>query len=103
MKEMMVHYILQPHHVFIRVKVFILMLVLGRLQLLIISTCFACRPVTSINKSHVLTASAHENCYINIQLLISCDMGIYAIMGFQTQDPSIQIMTSNNFREHLIF
>ena len=66
--EKMVHYILQPHHVFIRVKVFIIMLVPGGLQLLIISTCFAWRPVTSINKSHVLTARAHENRYINIWL-----------------------------------
>ena len=30
-KKIMVHYILQPHHVFIRVKVFILMLVPGGL------------------------------------------------------------------------
>ena len=67
-KEIMVHYVLQPHHVFIRVKVFILMHVLGGLQLLIISTCFAWRPVTSINNSHVLTACAHENRYINIWL-----------------------------------
>ena len=64
-KEITVHYILQPHHVFIRVKGFILMLVPGELQLLIISTCFAWRPLTSINKSHVLTARAHENRYIN--------------------------------------
>ena len=41
-KEIMVHYILQPRHIFIHVKVFILMLVPGRLQLLIISMCFAC-------------------------------------------------------------
>ena len=67
-KEMMVHYILQPNHIFIRVKVFILMLVPGGLQVLIISTCFAWRPVTSINKSNVLTARAHENCYINTWL-----------------------------------
>ena len=66
-KEIMVHHILQPYHIFIQVKVFILMLVPGRLQLLIISTCFAWRQVTSINKSHVLTC-AHENCYINTWL-----------------------------------
>ena len=42
-KEIMVHFILQPYHIFIQVKVFILMLVPGRLQLLIISTCFAWR------------------------------------------------------------
>ena len=34
-KEIMVHYILQPGPIFICVKAFILMLVLGRLQLLI--------------------------------------------------------------------
>ena len=33
--------ILKPHHIFICVKVFILMLVPGRLQLLIISISFA--------------------------------------------------------------
>ena len=66
-KEIIVHYILQPHHIFICVKDFILILVPG-LQLLIISMCFAWHPVTSINKSHVLTARAHENCFINTQL-----------------------------------
>ena len=60
-KEIMVHYILQPHHIFIRVKVFILMLVAGGVQLVIISTRFAWRPVTSI----ILTACTHKNCYIN--------------------------------------
>ena len=81
------HYILEPHHIFIRIKVFILMLVPGGLQLLIISTCFAWRPVTSINKSHVLTTCAHGTAilmhgflFINIWLLICCDTGIYAIM-----------------------
>ena len=37
MKEIMAHYILQPDHIFICVKTFILMLVLGGVQLLIIS------------------------------------------------------------------
>ena len=63
--EMMMHYILQLRHIFIHVKAFILMLVLVRVQFLIISTCFAWRSVTNIYKSHVLTACAHENCYIN--------------------------------------
>ena len=40
-KEIMVHYILQPHKIFMRVKVFILMLVPDRLQLIIISRCYA--------------------------------------------------------------
>ena len=73
----MVHYILQPHHTF--------MLVPGGLQFLITSTCFAWRPVTSISKSHALTARARVNCsflFINKRLLISCDMGIYAIIYF---------------------
>ena len=48
-KEIMVHYILQPHHIFIRIKVFILMCVPGVLQLLIISMCYAWCPETSIN------------------------------------------------------
>ena len=86
----MVYYISQPHHVFIRIKAFLLMLVTGGLQLLIISISFAWRPVMSINKSHVLTAHVHKNCYIlingflfiNIWLLISCDTGIYAIIIF---------------------
>ena len=67
-KEIMVHYILQPHHIFICVKAFIFMLVLGGLQFLIISTCFAWRPVTSISESHVLTAHARVNCNINTGL-----------------------------------
>ena len=37
----MVHYILQPYHIFIRVKAFVFMLVPGGLQFLITSTCFA--------------------------------------------------------------
>ena len=61
----MVHYVLQPHHIFIRVKAFDFMLVPGGLQFLITSTCFAWRPVTSISKSHVLTARARVNCNIN--------------------------------------
>ena len=57
----MVHYILQPHHIFI-------MLVPGGLQFLITSTYFAWCPVTSISKSHVLTACARVNYYINAWL-----------------------------------
>ena len=49
-KEKMEHYILQPHHIFIYVKVFILMLVPGELQLLIISMCFAWCPVLNGHK-----------------------------------------------------
>ena len=84
-KEMVVHYILQPRHIFIRVKAFILMLVSGRVQLLHINMCFVWYPVTSISKSQVLIARAHENCYINawlfnnMWLLISCDTGICAL------------------------
>ena len=63
-----VHYILQPHHIFIRVKAFVFMLVPGRLQFLITSTCFAWRPVMSISKSHVLTARARVNRNINAWL-----------------------------------
>ena len=47
-KELRVHYILQPRHMFIRVKAFILMLDPDRVQLLIISTCFAWRPVNAM-------------------------------------------------------
>ena len=64
----MVHYILQPHHIFIRVKALVFMLVPGGLQFLITNTCFAWRPVTSIRKSHVLTARARVNCNINAWL-----------------------------------
>ena len=67
-KEIMVHYILQPHHIFIRVKAFIFMLVPGVLQFLIISTCFAWRPVISVSKSSLLTACACINCNINTWL-----------------------------------
>ena len=64
----MVHYILQPHHIFTRVKVFGFMRVPGGLQFFIINTCFAWRPVTSISKSHVLTARARVNYNINAWL-----------------------------------
>ena len=40
----MVHDIFQPHHIFIRVKVFVFMLVPGGLQFFIISTCFCVAP-----------------------------------------------------------
>ena len=63
-----VHYILQPQHIFIRVIASVFMLVPGGLQFVITSTCFACRQVTSISKSHVLTARAHVNCNINAWL-----------------------------------
>ena len=59
------HYILQPHHIFIRLKAFIFMLVPGGLQFL---TCFVWRLVTSISKCHVLTAHACVNCNINAWL-----------------------------------
>ena len=52
----MVYYILQPHHIFIRIKALVFMLVPGGLQFLITSTCFPWLPVMSIRKSHVLTA-----------------------------------------------
>ena len=68
-KEIMVHYILQSHHIFICVKAFVFMLVPGRLQFLIISTCFVWRPVMSI-KNHVLTARTRVNCNINAWLFL---------------------------------
>ena len=58
-KEITVHYILQ-HHVFIIVKVFILMLVL-----LIISTCFAWRPVTSLNGRSSLNNEKDHHYFLN--------------------------------------
>ena len=69
-ERIMVHFILQPHHIFIRVKAFVFMLVPGGLQFLITSTCFAWRPVTSISKSHVLTARACVNCNINVVVVV---------------------------------
>ena len=73
-KLIMVHYILHSHHIFILVKAFVFMLAPGGLQFLMISMCFAWCPVTSISKSHVLTA--HEFLIINKQLFKSCDTGI---------------------------
>ena len=64
----MVHYILQPHHIFVHVKAFVFMLVQSGLQFLIISMCYAWCPVASISKSHVLTAHACVNCRINAWL-----------------------------------
>ena len=68
-KEIMVYRILQPHHIFIHVKVFILMLVPGELLLL-----FCVGPVTRI------AILVHGFLFINIWPLISCDTGIYAII-----------------------
>ena len=56
-KEIMVHYILQPHHIFIRVKVFILMLFRADFSYSLLA-----RPVTSINKNHVLTRARELLC-----------------------------------------
>ena len=67
-KEIMAHYILQPHHIFIRVKAFNVMLVQGGLKFVIISMCYAWRPVKSISKSHILTARTRVNCNINAWL-----------------------------------
>ena len=68
-REIMVHYILQPHHIFIRVKAFVIMLVPVGLQFLIISTRAWC-PVSSISKSRELTARARVNCNVNARLSI---------------------------------
>ena len=65
-KEIMVHYSLQPCHIFICVKAFILVLVPGGVQILIIR-CFAWRLVTNINKCDVFTARVHANCHIKTQ------------------------------------
>ena len=63
-KEIMVHY-----NIFIRIKVFFLILFPGGLQFLIISTCFAWRSVKSmLNKSHVLTTRANVHCHLNTWL-----------------------------------
>ena len=70
-KEMMLHYILQPSNIFTGVKAFNLMLVVGGVRFLIINTCFAWPPVTSINKSSVLIACGHENRHINTCLFSS--------------------------------
>ena len=64
----MVHYILQPHHIFICVKDFVFMLVPGGHQFFITSTCIVWHPVKSISKSHVLTACARVNCNNNAWL-----------------------------------
>ena len=68
-----VHYILQPHHIFIRVKYIVFMLVFYA-QFFITSSCFAWRPVTSISKSHVLTARARVNCNINAWLSLHYEL-----------------------------
>ena len=69
-EKIMMHYIFQPRQIFIRVKKlsFLCSFVPGGRKFLIISTCFARRPVTSISKSHVLTERARVNCNINAWL-----------------------------------
>ena len=69
-KEIMVHCILFPRYIFLRVKAFILMLIPSGPQLLIVSTCIAWHPVTSINKCGVLTARAHVNWHINTRFCL---------------------------------
>ena len=64
-KEVMVPYILQPRHIFIRAKAFGFMLVPGGHRFVIISASFAWSPVTSKGKSNVLTARTRVNCNIN--------------------------------------
>ena len=64
-KEIMVHFILQPHHIFIRVKAFV-----GRTSGSYYQHVLAWHPVTSISKSHVLTARARVNCNINAWLSV---------------------------------
>ena len=54
-KEIMVHYILQPRHIFIRVKAFILMLIPGDFRFSLLARFVWC-PVSSIIKCHVLRA-----------------------------------------------
>ena len=88
-KEIMVHFFIQPRHIFIRIKAFIL---IGGLQILIISTSFAWRLVSSMIKCCVLTACGHMNCqinkwlffFVNIWLLISSNTVIYAIVTVKT-------------------
>ena len=70
-KEIMVHFILHSCHIFICIKSFILMLIQGRLQILIISMSFGWPPVSSIIKCHVLIACAQVNRYINKWLFSS--------------------------------
>ena len=75
--------ILKPHYIFMRVKVFTLMLVPGGLKLLVFSTCFAWRPIKAIYLQQARTRIAiliYDFLFINIWLLISCDTGIYAII-----------------------
>ena len=59
MKEMMVHYILQPRHIFIFVKAFIFMLVQSGVQLLNLV-----EPGNEQNSKQCFN-STHENCYLN--------------------------------------
>ena len=63
-EQIMVHYILQPCHIFIRVKAFILILAPGAFRFSLLA-CFAWRQVASIIKCCVLTACAHVNRKIN--------------------------------------
>ena len=68
-KEIMLHYILQPHHIFIHIKAFVFLCSFqADFSFLIISMCFAWRLVTSISKSYVLTARVRVNCNINAWL-----------------------------------
>ena len=55
-----------------RVKAVIHMLVPGGAHLLIVSTRFTWRPVTSINKCGVSTARAHAKCHIYTWLIYGC-------------------------------
>ena len=59
-KEIMVYYISQPRHIFIRVKAFVFMLVPEVLQFLSISTSFEWRPFMSISKKVKVNGEIRE-------------------------------------------
>ena len=62
-KESMMFYILKPRHNYMHIKTFILMLVPGVYQSVIIWTCFALRPETSLSRALTVCASALSGYY----------------------------------------
>ena len=69
-KESMMFYILKPRHNYMHIKTFIFMLVPGVYQSVIIWTCFALRPETSIKKRALIVCASELSGYYTASVFI---------------------------------
>ena len=86
MKEIMVRYILQPHHIFICIKAFRCYARSGQnsvshyYHMLCVGPGNEHKKKPCINSTYALELLIYGFLFINKRLFISCDMGIYAII-----------------------